>query len=490
MLDRQALRVLVCALTLLCLGLGGVASGPLATPVEPLAHAGRWITDASGRVIVVQGVNMVNKLPPYDLASIGFGADDVALLAREGVNAVRVGVIWAAVEPAPGQYDDGYLDSIAATVSLLHDAGIMSLLDFHQDLLSAVFQGEGFPAWAVLTDGLPIPPTAELPGSYASNAALQRAFDNFWANRAGPDGVALQDRYAAAWAHVARRFRDAPGILGFDVFNEPFPGSDWESCAVASGCPRLDASLLTPFSRRVLGAIREVDDVHIVWYEPWVLFDAGVPTAVGKLDDPRVGMSFHDYAPRDDYRLPLDNAERQSERTGDALLMTEFGATADPGVILQVLNAADRAMMSRFYWTYSNRTPFQVVAPAGSLASAEQQGLVLDPSQPLTGANVFEAKWDAFVRPYPRAVAGTPRHWSYDPKTRTFALAYATAPAGGGRPLAPDLVTEVFVPRRHYPGCYQAIATGARVVSPAQAPSLRLVNEPRAAEVTVQVTPC
>src|SRR5260221_2884642 len=41
----------------------------------------------------------------------------------------------------------------------------------------------------------------------------------------------------------------------------------------------------------------------------------------------------------------------RSERTGDALLMTEFGATADPAVILQVLNAADRAMMSRFYWT-------------------------------------------------------------------------------------------------------------------------------------------
>src|SRR4051812_31204023 len=261
----------------------------------------------------------------------------------------------------------------------------MSLLDFHQDLLSAVFQGEGFPAWAVLTDGLPIPPSAELPGSYASNAALQRAFDNFWANRAGPDGVALQDRYAAAWAHVARRCRDAPGILGFDISNEPFPGSEWESCAVATGCPRLDASLLTPFSRRVLGAIREVDDVHIVWYEAWVLFDAGVPTALGKLDDPRVGMSFHDYLPRDDYRLPLDNAERHSERTGDALLMTEFGATADPAVILQILNAADRAMMSRLYWAYSNRTPFPVVAPPGSVATAEQQGLVLDPSQPLTG---------------------------------------------------------------------------------------------------------
>src|SRR4051794_6894446 len=65
MSNRQALRVPVCALVLLCLGLGGVSSGPLAAPVEPLAHAGRWITDTSGRVIVLHGVNMVNKFPPY-----------------------------------------------------------------------------------------------------------------------------------------------------------------------------------------------------------------------------------------------------------------------------------------------------------------------------------------------------------------------------------------------------------------------------------------
>src|SRR5690349_1576097 len=87
---------------------------------EPLGHAGRWITDASGRVIILHGVNMVNKFPPYDPASTGFGADDVALLQREGVSVVRVGVLYAGVEPAPGQIDDNYLDSIQSTVALLN----------------------------------------------------------------------------------------------------------------------------------------------------------------------------------------------------------------------------------------------------------------------------------------------------------------------------------------------------------------------------------
>jgi endoglycosylceramidase len=440
--------------------------------------------------LVLHGVNMVNKFPPYDLASIGFGPDDVAFLAREGINVVRVGVIYAAVEPNPGQYDDAYLDSIAATVQLLQAAGIYALLDFHQDAFSAVFSGEGFPAWAVLTDDLPVAPITAFPAAYATDPSLQRAYDNFWANAPGPGGVGLQDRYAAAWAHVASRFRDVPGVVGYDIFNEPFPGSRWEACAGPRGCPDLDATVLDPFIQRVVRAIRAVDDRHLIWYEPWVLFDGGAETHVGPFADPRLGMSFHDYQPRDAFRLPLANAERQTQRTGDALLMTEFGATDSPAVILEVLAAADAAMMSRIYWAYSNRTPFPVEAASAGVASAAQQGLVLDPSQPLVPGNVFEAKWDAFVRPYPRAVAGIPRHWHYDPKTRQFTLAYIPTRAYGADRHHPTAETEVFLPPRHYPGCYRAAAQGARVASPPGDPRLRLVADPTAADVLVQVTPC
>lgn len=486
-LRRCGVAAAVCAL----LTLGGLvaAAQTVTAPVEPFGHAGRWLTDAQGRVVVLHGVNMVNKVPPYDLASVGFGADDVALLAREGVNVVRVGVIYAAVEPSPGQYDDAYLDSIAATVRQLHDAGILSLLDMHQDMYGAAFTGEGFPDWAVLTDGLPTTPNYGMPDNYYRNPALLHAFDNFWANRPGPGGIGLQDRYAAAWAHVARRFRDAPGVVGYDLFNEPFPGSPWEACATAQGCSDLDTNLLTPFSRRMLDAIRAVDDAHFVWYEPWVLFDAGAPTYHGRLDDPRVGMSFHDYQPRDDYGLPLANAEQQTQRTGNALLMTEYGATTDAEVVLRILAAADRAMTSRVYWAYANNAPFEV-SIAGIAADPREQGLVFDPGQPLTGANLATAVWNAFVRPYPQAVAGTPRRWGYDPKGRVFELAYATARADGGGPLPADLETQVYVPPRHYPGCYRVSATGARVVSPAHDPRLRLVNLPGAADVTVEVRPC
>ncbi|MHB8693534.1 MAG: hypothetical protein ACYDHH_20035 [Solirubrobacteraceae bacterium] len=64
-------------------------------------------------------------------------------------------MIWKAVEPMPGVYDDAYLSRIADTVATLARHGIVALLDFHQDLYNEAFQGEGAPDWAVQSAGLP-----------------------------------------------------------------------------------------------------------------------------------------------------------------------------------------------------------------------------------------------------------------------------------------------------------------------------------------------
>src|SRR4030088_2421106 len=98
------------SLALACCCLAGIlCRDARAAPTPPLSHSGRWITDAAGRVVIVHGINMVYKLPPYYPAAAGFGDDDAVFLARIGFNAVRVGVIWEAVEPSPGVYDHAYL---------------------------------------------------------------------------------------------------------------------------------------------------------------------------------------------------------------------------------------------------------------------------------------------------------------------------------------------------------------------------------------------
>src|SRR4051794_30247167 len=93
-------------LALGALALFAATPAAAAGPAAPLDHAGRWITDARGHVVVLHGLNMVSKRPPYAPDSTGFGDDDAAFLAAEGFNTVRVGVIYKAVEPQPGVYDD------------------------------------------------------------------------------------------------------------------------------------------------------------------------------------------------------------------------------------------------------------------------------------------------------------------------------------------------------------------------------------------------
>jgi endoglycosylceramidase len=344
----MALRALVLLLTALLLQVPAAS----AAPKLPLSHSGRWITDADGRVVVLHGHNMVYKRPPYAPAAAGFGDDDAAFLAGEGVNTMRVGIIYKAVEPSPGSYDDAYLDSIASTVQTLGAHGIVSLLDFHQDLYNERFQGEGFPDWAVQDDGLPNP-TLGFPGNYLGNSALQRAFDHFWANDGG-----VQDRYAAAWAHVAARFRDDPNVLGYDLLNEPWPGTVWEPCANPVGCPEFDGKL-AQFSKRTLTAIRAADPETLVFYEPNVLFNDGADTQLPDFGDTGLGMSFHDYcltaenggagcAQFDD--LVFSNAEAHAAETGDTLLLTEWGAIDDPGVLVPMGERAGRVMVGGQHW--------------------------------------------------------------------------------------------------------------------------------------------
>src|SRR5882724_3023696 len=103
-----------------------LGEGAQAGPTAPLSHSGRWITDAMGRVVILHGVNMVNKKPPYSPAATGFGDDDAAFLQHNGFDAVRLGLIYEGVEPTPGGYDEGYLNDVAATEADLARHGVFS----------------------------------------------------------------------------------------------------------------------------------------------------------------------------------------------------------------------------------------------------------------------------------------------------------------------------------------------------------------------------
>ena len=460
--DRRRRGVIATVRSLLLAGLLAGTLVPAARAAAPLDHAGRWLTDPAGRVVVLHGTNMVYKLAPYEPQAAGFGDSDAAFLARIGMTAVRVGVIWKAVEPQPGVYDDGYLDHIAATVQTLARHGIVSLLDFHQDMYNETFQGEGAPDWAVLDDGLPNAPQAGFPTNYLVNPALQRAFENFLADKTGPGGIGLQERFAAAWAHVARRFAADPSVLGYEVLNEPFPGSNFGTCASPAGCPASDAEL-TGLSRKVAQAIRGVDPRHLVFYEPFATFNNGFPDAVGPLQDPHAVFSWHDYCLSDEASgcssqpTTFANAAAPVARTGEGSMLTEFGSTTSATDLQGMVALADRFMVPWTEWSYCS-----CHAPTDT---GGEQGMVIDPTKPKSGGNLQPTVVDSLAEPYPHLIAGTPSAWGYDRTSHTLSVALSTQRAAGGGAFPPGSITTLQTPALDYPTGYHARVNGGVVVS-------------------------
>ena len=464
----------------------------LAAPKGPLDNAGRWITDRSGRVVILHGINMVYKRPPYRPDAVGFNADDAAFLRRNGFDTVRLGVIEKGVEPQPGQFHGTYIRKLRSTERMLARHRIFSLLDFHQDLYNEKFGGEGWPDWAVLDDGLPANPIG-FPITYLTSPGLNRAFDNFWADDAGPGGVGIQDRYAAAWRRVARSFKRDRGVLGYDLLNEPWPGTAFGGCRNTAGCPAFDNGSLAPFYRRVLRRIRGVDRKHVVFYEPQVFFNTGADTNIPRLGFARTGFSFHVYctpglvvgAPTGCDQIEpavFDNADQQSKRTGDALVLSEYGATDDTAALRRTAKLADRHMVSWQEWHYCGCSDPTTTGPG------DVQALVKDPANPPRGANVFRSKLKALARPYPQAIAGTPLRFSFKPTTRRFKLVYETKRANGHGRFRRGL-TDVFVPKIQYPRGYRGRVRGGSLSRVSTSRHLIVRAEPGVKRIVVKVAP-
>jgi endoglycosylceramidase len=250
---------------------------------EPDVENGGRIVDARGREVLLRGVN-VNALAEYWKGTefpttFPLAAGDPARMQSIGWSAVRLLVSWSRIEPAPGRYDEDYLDDVEQTVTRLKRVGLYSIVDFHQDAWgpeTAARENEecppntelglgwdGAPGWATLDGGLPRCTS----GAREINPATMRAWQAFFTDEAAADGVGIQTRYVAMLGHVARRFAGAPEVAGYDLMNEPnsFSPADNDRLAAMYG--------------KAIEAIRKAERAargfsHLVFFEPSALFSA------------------------------------------------------------------------------------------------------------------------------------------------------------------------------------------------------------------------
>lgn len=426
-----------------------------------------WFVDDQGRVVQLRGVNEVFKAAPFFPAADGFGADDARLLRELGFNTVRLGVNLEGLMPEPGEISSAYLDGLAKSVDDLEAEGMWAVLDFHQDGFSPKYNGNGFPDWMAIDDGLDNPPEAVFPLYYVQNPAMQRAWEHFWADDPGPDGVGVQTHFHEAVRATAERFASAPNVIGYEAINEPFPGADYQACLTAEGCGDLEAERLTPFAERFEDAVRSGSDDQLVWVEPFVLFNFGQgPTTLTGPDDDRL-LAAHTYAlSPDGEQANVDYLRDARKRDGKPVLVTEFGASMDPGLIERHLDLYDEAMVPWLFWAYNEN----IVSDRGEPAS-------LDQVSDATGLR-------ALVRPYPAAVAGVPTGWSFDPDARRFELTATTGRLGGGS-FARGTETVIEMPPFAFPDGYRAEVTGGRITSDPCAAQLTVVADAGAEELQV-----
>ena len=203
--------------------------------MKKISVSGLRFVDSAGRERIFNGINLCDKgcyeegnderlYKPDEY----FSEEVIKTLAEGGFNIVRLGLTWDAVEPEPGKYNEEYLAKIHTVADRLAKYGMYFYLDMHQDLYSGAKEcaGDGAPDWACLTDGAKQHPTRFVwAEGYFWGKAVHRAFDSFWQNREY-NGIPLQTYFCNMWKHVAEEFKDHPALFGFDMLNEPFPGTD------------------------------------------------------------------------------------------------------------------------------------------------------------------------------------------------------------------------------------------------------------------------
>lgn len=183
--------------------------------------------DSYGRERIFYGMNVCDKEEwSREKKTHCFGKDLswIDEFKKTGFNIIRLGTTWGAIEPEPGKYNDELIANIKTILEKCKENGIYVYLDMHQDLFSPVCYGDGAPEWATLTDDIEAKKQKFVwAEGYFWGKSCHRAFDNFWRNKK-VDGKGIQDYFTDMWCYLLKGLSECGSLIGFDFFNEPFPG--------------------------------------------------------------------------------------------------------------------------------------------------------------------------------------------------------------------------------------------------------------------------
>jgi endoglycosylceramidase len=351
-----------------------------------------------------------------------------------GMNAVRFLLTWAAIEPQKGVFDEAYLDALEIRMRWAREAGLLVVLDMHQDVYGEGFVsggGDGAPRWTCDEDAYAtfVPSPSQWYLNYLS-PEVTGCYDQFWSS------AELRAEFVEAWRRVARRLSSYDDVIvGFDPLNEPY----WGSFSINA----FESEILQPFYEDVVKAVRAERPAWVAFLEPASSRNLGIPTGLTRFSFGDVVYSPHSYDRDAESGMGFDATRREAVLTnaaaladearalGAGLWIGEYGGQADHPGIVDYMTAEYDAFAAvgagTTYWAYDKGGGYSVL-DADGLERPELVG--------------------ALVRPWPERVAGDPVSYAFDAKTKTFTLVYRPDRAI----TAPTIVS---VPARVYPNGFR-----------------------------------
>ena len=380
-----------------------------------------------------------------------------------GLNVVRVGFHWHMVEYEPGIYNQSYINDLVDFVARLNQHDIYVILDMHQDCWSPRFcNAHGIPAMysnGYSTDYNPggskaypepvVKPTYNSKGeitncnqvgklvfgwatcyfTYSVGVAAQRLYDN---------DETILEKFGEFWQMIALKVKDFPNILGYELLNEPWLGNvplSFDELIPTNPYwdlwfPKVaDRKNMVRLYKTLHEYIRLVDNESIIFFEPATggnyldAFPVGFDEGPGGVEyNNRQALAYHIYCPFIDSKQAssfiqyilanisvetcdiLDDAlynvrKSDTERLKVAGFLTEFGNAGDGRAAEDIINFAAGKMDEFFHgWSYWYINP--------------------DPKNKNTSVS------RALARPYPHCIAGDPKKYSFNPRTKKFSLEY------------------------------------------------------------------
>ncbi|MEM7103233.1 MAG: cellulase family glycosylhydrolase [Bacteroidota bacterium] len=235
---------------------------------------GEWFKDRTGRIMILRGVNLggstkvPHSMPTNKQEGFFETANTVSFVDKPfpleeadehfsrlrawGFHFLRFLVTWEAIEhEGPGIYDESYIDYVYQVIKKAAEYDINVFIDPHQDVWSRFSGGDGAPKWTFDAAGLDVTrfkntgaaivhnthgdpfPRMVWPTNYSKLAAATMFTLFFGGNDFAPKTMVndsipiqdyLQDHYTNAIAHLAKKLKGLPNVIGYDTMNEPHPG--------------------------------------------------------------------------------------------------------------------------------------------------------------------------------------------------------------------------------------------------------------------------